>query len=257
MAGAMTAIGKVYLVGAGPGDPELTTLKAKRLIESCDALVYDYLVHPQLLDWTSSDCEHIYVGKQSGFHALPQEAIEALLVELARAGKTVVRLKGGDPFVFGRGGEEAMTLRRDGIPYEVVPAVTAALGCAAYVGIPLTHRDHSSSVTFLSGHEKPEKDSQLAVDWSAHARTESTLVLYMAMGRLGDIAQALIAGGRRADTPVGVVQWGTTPHQRVLYGELGTIAQRVEAAGMGPPAVVIVGSVAALGEQLAWFDPQI
>lgn len=242
---------------AGPGDPELTTLKARRLIESCDALVYDYLVHPELLRWTRPDCERHYVGKQAGFHALPQAEIEVLLVRLAKQGKSVVRLKGGDPFIFGRGGEEALTLRRDGVAYEVVPAVTAALGCAAYLGIPLTHREHSTSVTFLSGHEVPGKETPNTVDWAAHAKTDATLVLYMAMGRLADICAALIDGGRPAETPVCVVQWGTTPRQRSVRGTLLDIAVRVEDAGLGPPAIAIVGPVAGLGEHLGWFDPGI
>ncbi|MDP0499985.1 MAG: uroporphyrinogen-III C-methyltransferase [Verrucomicrobiota bacterium JB022] len=252
----MSVTGKVYLVGAGPGDPELVTIKAQRLIRECDALVYDYLSAPELLGWTKPSCEHHYVGKRAGFHALPQEEIEKLLVHLARAGKNVVRLKGGDPFIFGRGGEEALTLKEAGILYEVVPAVTAALGCAAYTGVPLTHRDYASSVTFLSGHERPDKDEPM-VDWAAHAATDATLVLYMAMGRLPLIAATLVDGGRPADTPVMVVQWGTTAKQRSVSGQLSNIAERVYEAGIGAPAVVIVGAVAALGDSLAWFDPSI
>lgn len=248
--------GKVYLVGAGPGDVELVTLKAQRLIRSCDALVYDYLAAPELLAWTKPGCIHHDVGKRAGFHALPQEEIEALLVRLAQEGQMVVRLKGGDPFIFGRGGEEATTLRAAGILYEVVPAVTAALGCAAYVGVPLTHRNFASSVTFISGHERPDKDEPM-IDWAAHAATDATLVLYMAMGRLPMIAATLIDGGRPADTPVMVVQWGTTSKQRSVRGSLTDIAHRVYEAGIGAPAVVIVGPVAALGDDLAWFDPSI
>lgn len=249
--------GKVYLVGAGPGDPELMTLKGHRLLRICDAVVYDYLVTASILDWLRPDCERHYVGKRAGLHALPQEEIEVLLVRLAREGKTVVRLKGGDPFIFGRGGEEALTLRKHSIPYEVVPAVTAALGCAAYVGVPLTHRSHSSSVTFISGHEQPGKESALTIDWAAHARSGSTLVLYMAMGRLSGICTQLIASGMEAGTAVCVVEWGTTPKQRSVTGRLDDIAWRVQEAGIGAPAVVIIGQVAALGDSLAWFDPVI
>ena len=243
-------------MGAGPGDPELVTVKAQRLIRECDALVYDYLAAPELLEWTKPSCEQHYVGKRAGFHALPQPEIEKLLVTLAQQGKSVVRLKGGDPFIFGRGGEEALTLKEAGILYEVVPAVTAALGCAAYTGVPLTHRDYASSVTFLSGHERPDKDEPL-INWAAHAATDATLVLYMAMGRLPLLAAHLIDGGRTPETPVMVVQWGTTAKQRSVSGTLENIAHRVYEAGIGAPAVVIVGPVAALGDSLAWFDPSI
>lgn len=252
------AQGKVYLVGAGPGDPELLTLKAKRLLETCDHVVYDYLVSESLLDWTRPDCQKHCVGKRAGFHSVPQAEIERMLVRLSSDGKVVVRLKGGDPFIFGRGGEEALTLRQAGVPFEVVPAVTAALGCAAYVGIPLTHRAMSASVTFLSGHEMPEKADQAAsVNWRAHAVTGATLVLYMAMGQLAVICAELIAGGRAATTPVAVVQWGTTPRQRAVHGTLADISERVRAADLGPPSVVIVGEVARFGDTLSWFDPVI
>jgi uroporphyrinogen III methyltransferase/synthase len=234
----------------------LITVKGRRLIETCDALVYDYLVDDVMKDWIRPECELHYVGKRAGFHSMEQSKIECLLVELAGQGLTVVRLKGGDPFIFGRGGEEAETLRMAGIPYEVVPAVTAALGCAAYSGIPLTHRDFSSSVSFISGHEKPDKNQSL-VDWESHARSGATLVLYMSMGRLEEISSKLIDGGREASTPVIVVQWGTTPKQRTVRGTLADIAWRVEEAGLGPPSVVIVGPVAELGEVLQWFDPII
>lgn len=253
----MVKKGIVYLVGAGPGDPELMTLKGHRLLRTCDAVVYDYLITAALLDWVPPDCERHYVGKRAGLHALPQEEIEVLLVRLAREGKVVVRLKGGDPFIFGRGGEEALTLRKNGIAYEVVPAVTAALGCAAYVGVPLTHRSHSSSVTFISGHEQPGKETSLAIDWAAHARSGSTLVLYMAMGRLDEICNQLIAAGMAAGTPVCVVEWGTTPRQRSVSGRLDDIVWRVSEAGIGAPSVVIIGQVAALGDSLSWFDPVI
>jgi uroporphyrinogen III methyltransferase/synthase len=248
--------GTVYLVGAGPGDPELMTVKGKQLIESCDALVYDYLVDESIKGWVKPGCDLRYVGKRAGFHSMEQELIEALLIELAKDGKSVVRLKGGDPFIFGRGGEEAEALREKGIPYEVVPAVTAALGCAAYCGIPLTHREWSSAVTFISGHERPDKEMTM-VDWRAHAQSEATLVLYMSMGRLGEICDRLVAEGRDAETPAAVIQWGTTPRQQSVRGTLADIAWKVEEAGLGPPSVVIIGKVAGLGEVLQWFDPSI
>lgn len=248
--------GTVYLVGAGPGDPELMTVKGKRLIESCDALVYDYLVDDSLKDWVKPDCDLRYVGKRAGFHSLEQALIEELLIELAESGKSVVRLKGGDPFIFGRGGEEAEALRARGIPYEVVPAVTAALGCAAYCGIPLTHREWSSAVTFISGHERPDKEFSM-VDWGSHARGEATLVLYMSMGRLKEICERLVSEGRDPGTPAAVIQWGTTSRQKSVRGTLSTIAWKVEEAGLGPPSVVIIGKVAGLGEVLQWFDPSI
>lgn len=249
----MSENGRVFLVGAGPGDPDLITVKASRLIRECDALVYDYLVAPEMLGWVKSSCEVICVGKRAGFHSLPQEEIQQLLVRLAHRGLQVVRLKGGDPFVFGRGGEEALALREAGVDFEVVPAVTAALGCAAYAGIPLTHRDHSAAVTFLSGHEQVDKEVSRMIDWQAHAKTDATLVLYMAMGRLGEIAEALIAGGRSPTEPVAVVQWGTTNRQRSIRSCLSEVATEVEASGIGAPAVVIVGAVAACADQLAWF----
>lgn len=248
--------GTVYLVGAGPGDPDLITVKGRRLIESCDALVYDYLVWEGMLEWVKPGCERHYVGKRSGLHSMEQEKIEALLVGLAESGKAVVRLKGGDPFIFGRGGEEAEALRRRGLRYEVIPAVTAALGCAAYCGIPLTHRELSSAVTFISGHERVDKERSL-VDWERHAASGATLVLYMSMGRLGEICERLISGGRRAEEPVVVIQWGTTPRQCSVSGTLADIAWRVAEAGLGPPSVVVVGEVAALGPHLQWFDPSI
>lgn len=252
----MNTEGKVYLAGAGPGDIELITLKGRRLIGECDALVYDYLVDERMKEWVKADCELHYVGKRSGFHAMPQDRIEELLIALAGRGLKVVRLKGGDPFVFGRGGEEAESLRAKGIPYEVIPAVTAALGCAAYCGIPLTHRELSSSVSFISGHECPQKEQSM-VNWKAHACSGATLVLYMSMGRLEQICSELMRHGRDPDEAVTVVQWGTTSRQRSVRGDLKTIAWKVSEAGLGPPAVVIIGKVAAMGELLDWFDPSI
>ena len=246
----------MYLVGAGPGDPELITVKGRRLIGSCDALVYDYLVDEGMKSWVKAGCQLHYVGKKAGFHSMEQAKIEALLVELAGSGLEIVRLKGGDPFVFGRGGEEAEALRGQGIAYEVVPAVTAALGCAAYCGIPLTHREWSSAVTFISGHEEPGKGESM-IAWEGHARSGATLVLYMAMGRLGEICEQLVEAGRDEATPAVVIQWGTTPQQRSVRGTLKDIAWKAGEAGLGPPSVVIIGEVAALGESLQWFDPSI
>jgi uroporphyrinogen III methyltransferase/synthase len=248
--------GKVYLVGAGPGDCELITLKGRRLIGECDALVYDYLVDERMKAWAKPDCELHYVGKRAGFHAVPQDEIEELLINLAERGMQVVRLKGGDPFVFGRGGEEAESLRRKGIAYEVVPAVTAALGCAAYCGIPLTHRDRSSAVSFISGHERPDKEQSM-INWKSHASSGATLVLYMSMGRLEEICEKLVSYGRDKAEPVTVVQWGTTPLQRTVRGNLETIAWQAKEAGLGAPSVVIIGQVAGMGELLDWFDPSI
>lgn len=249
----MPVVGKVFLVGAGPGDPELVTLKASRLIRSCDAIVYDYLAAPELLEWTKPGCLQICVGKRAGFHSLPQELIQERLVELAREGLNVVRLKGGDPFIFGRGGEEASALVEAGISFEIVPGITAAIGCAAYAGIPLSHRAATGAITFISGHEMPDKASELAINWREHARSGATLVLYMAMGRLPEIVARLVAEGRDPETPAAVVQRGTTRKQRILTSTLESLAFDVEDQGFGPPSIVIIGSVAAYSNELAWF----
>lgn len=249
----MSTPGKVYLVGAGPGDPELVTLKARRLIEACDVLVYDYLSNPVIHAWTKPGCEMIYVGKRPNLHAIPQDEIEAVLVDRAKTGKMVVRLKGGDPFVFGRGGEEACSLQEDGVSFEIVPGVTAALGTAAYTGIPLTHRDHSSSISFLTGHEDPEKHL-MHVDFEQFAKVGGTLCIYMGMGHISEIADKLMAGGLAAETPVAVVEWATLPRQRSLLATLGTVAVEKDKAGMKPPAVVIVGEVARYYEHINWFE---
>jgi len=250
----MSISGIVYLVGAGPGDPDLVTRKAERLIRSCDALVYDYLASEEIREWAKPGCAHICVGKRAGYHSVPQPEIEQILVRLAVEGKSVVRLKGGDPFVFGRGGEEAATLKKAGIRYEIVPGVTAALGCAAYAGVPLTDRRWTRAVTFISGHERIDHPEDDRTDWSLHARSGATLVLYMAMGRLSEISVALIQGGRAATEPVIVIERGTTRAQRCVTGTLATIVESVKASGIGAPAVVIVGSVAGMHEELAWFD---
>lgn len=249
----MKTTGRVYLVGAGPGDPELVTLKAARLIRSCGALVYDYLVAPEILAWPGPACRRICVGKRRGFHSLPQEEIQRLLIELAREGLEVVRLKGGDPFVFGRGGEEAEALAAAGLGFEVVPGISASLGCAAYSGIPLTHRDITGAITLLSGHERIDGSGASSVDWEAHARSGATLALYMGMARLEEITARLIEGGRAPGTPAAAIEWGTTPRQRTVHARLDEIAAKVKERGLEAPAIVLIGEVARYGERLAWF----
>lgn len=246
--------GIVHLVGAGPGDLGLVTFRAKALIAQANVLVYDYLVHPELVRWCQPDCEVVYVGKKAGFHALPQEEIEALLVKHAKAGKRVVRLKGGDPFVFGRGGEEARTLAKDGIRFEIVPGVTAALAAGAYAGIPLTHRNTSSSLIFLTGHEDPKKH-ELQIDWRAYgALKNATLAIYMGMGHLAHILAELIAGGLPSTTPAAAVQWASLGRQRSITGTVADLAVRVQEAGIGAPAIVFVGEVVTHHEAIDWFE---
>lgn len=239
-------------MGAGPGDPELLTLKAHRLIGSADAVVHDYLVAPAILAAARRDAERIFVGKQGGGFCCPQRDIEGILIRLAREGKRVVRLKGGDPFVFGRGGEEAEALAAAGIRFEIVPGVTSALAAAAYSGVPLTHREHSSAVVFLTGHEDPNK-ADTAIHWEDYARLGATLCIYMGMKNLETITRRLEAGGMHPDTPAIVVQSATTGEHRQLLSTLGAIALTSEHAGFGAPAMVVIGEVAALSEKLGWF----
>jgi uroporphyrinogen III methyltransferase / synthase len=216
--------------------------------------VYDYLVHPELVKWTRPECEVAYVGKKAGFHAVPQEEIEALLVKHAKAGKRVVRLKGGDPFVFGRGGEEARTLAKDDIPFEIVPGVTAALAAGAYAGIPLTQRNTSSSLIFLTGHEDPTKH-ELQIDWRSYgALKNATLAIYMGMGHLRQILGELIAGGLAPDTPAAVVQWASLGRQRSVAGTVSDLPECVEKAGLSSPAIIFVGEVVRAHEQIDWFE---
>jgi uroporphyrinogen III methyltransferase/synthase len=245
--------GTIYLVGAGPGDPGLMTRRSLELIAAADAILYDRLIPPGALDGARPDARLVYVGKRPGGQALRQEDINALLVELGRRGHQVVRLKGGDPFVFGRGGEEAQALREAGVPFEVVPGVTAGVAAPAYAGIPVTHRDAASAVAFVTGHEDPEK-SEAALDWAALAAFPGTLVLYMGVGNLERIAARLIESGRASDEPVAVVERGTLPGQRTVTGGLGDIAERATAAGIRAPAVAVVGPVARLREPLAWLE---
>jgi uroporphyrinogen III methyltransferase/synthase len=245
--------GTVYLVGAGPGDPELLTVKGRRLIGEADAIVYDHLVSRELLELAGPRCELVFAGKKAGAFCRPQGEIEGMLVRLALAGKTVVRLKGGDPLIFGRGGEEAAALRAAGVPFEIVPGVTAALAAAAYAGIPLTHRAHSSAVLLVTGHEDPSKPDT-AVRWAEYAKIKGTLCIYMGVRNLATITRLLEEGGLEADTPAAIVQSATTESHRAILGTLGTLAAKAAAAGIEAPAMVIVGEVAALSEKLAWFD---
>lgn len=242
--------GRVYLVGAGPGDPELLTLKAARLLAAADAIVFDALVGPGILELARPDAELHYVGKQAARHSLPQDQINLLLVELAQAGKSVVRLKGGDPFIFGRGGEEVEVLVAHGIRFEVVPGITAASGMAAYAGIPLTHRDHAQSVSFVTGHLK---DGTCDLDWPSLARSQHTLVIYMGVGGLAEISRQLMLHGLPADTPAAIVENATRPEQRTLVTDLAHLANRAAETGIQPPALVVIGTVVKLHAALNWF----
>jgi uroporphyrinogen III methyltransferase/synthase len=245
--------GIVYLVGAGPGDPGLMTRRSLELIAVADAILYDRLIPPGALDGARADAELRYVGKEPGATALTQDETNELMVELARAGKRVVRLKGGDPFVFGRGGEEAEALAAAGIRFEVVPGVTAGVAAPAYAGIPVTHRDAASAVAFVTGHEDPGKPGT-AIDWEALARFPGTLVFYMGIKQLPQIAERLLAAGREPGEAVAVVERGTHPGQRTVVDTLAGIAARVEAEAVRPPAITLVGAVAELRETIAWLE---
>ncbi len=245
--------GRVFLVGAGPGDPGLITVKGRRCIETADVVIYDRLVNRKLLEHAASDAELIDVGKVSDRGAERQAEINALLVERAQQGHSVVRLKGGDPFVFGRGGEEAEALQRQGVPFAVVPGVTSAIAAPAYAGIPLTHRGMASAFTVVTGSEAPGK-AVSAVDWGKLAQVGRTLVVMMGRENLPSIVDALVRHGRPPDTPAAVVQWGTEPHQRTVVGTLSDIAARVTDADMSPPVVAVIGETVGLRETLQWFD---
>jgi uroporphyrin-III C-methyltransferase/precorrin-2 dehydrogenase/sirohydrochlorin ferrochelatase/uroporphyrin-III C-methyltransferase len=246
--------GRVYLVGAGPGDPELLTLRGARLVEGADTVVYDNLVSPAIVALAPDDAERIYVGKKAADHSLPQEEINRLLIGLARAGRKVVRLKGGDPFIFGRGGEELEALVEAGIGVEAVPGVTAAAGIAAYAGIPLTHRDHAQAVVFATGFRK---HGVLELDWPMLVRPGKTLVIYMGVSRLEDICRELVAHGMPPSTPAAAIERGTTVRQRIAIASVTEIAARAAAENIRPPALIIVGGVVSLYPRLKWFEPGI
>ncbi|MCD6305731.1 MAG: uroporphyrinogen-III C-methyltransferase [Deltaproteobacteria bacterium] len=245
--------GAVYLVGAGPGDPGLLTVRGKELLAEADAVVYDYLANPRFLELGRPDAEWIYVGKQAGAHTMSQGDINALIVDRARKGKRVVRLKGGDPFVFGRGGEEARELARAGVAFEIVPGVTSAISVPAYAGIPLTHRDVTATVAFVTGHEDPLKETS-GIAWDKLATGVGTLVFLMGVGNLAQIAESLMEHGRSPDTPVAVIRRGTTPEQKTWIGDLKHIARIAKENRIQPPAVIVVGDVVGLRDQLNWFE---
>ena len=247
------AKGKVYLIGAGPGDPGLITVKGLSCIQNADVVVYDYLAAPSLLTEASPHAEIIYVGKKGGDHTLSQDKINSLIAEKAKAGKTVARLKGGDPFIFGRGGEEAEVLVREGVAFEIVPGVTSAIAAPAYAGIPLTHREFTSTLTLVTGHEDPAKDTS-SINWACLAAGVGTLVFLMGVKNLHQIVHQLVLNGKSSKTPVALVQWGTTARQRTVTGTLETIVDRVSEAKLSSPAIIVVGEVVTLREKLKWFE---
>jgi len=249
----LSARGKVFLVGAGPGDAELITLKGLRCLRKADVVIYDRLIGPELLDEASSQAERVFVGKASGRHSIKQEEINALLIKYARQGRVVVRLKGGDPFVFGRGGEEALALAQAGIPFEVVPGISSAIAVPAYAGIPVTQRGLASSVTIVTGHEQTSCGSY-DVNWEALAMVGGTLVILMGVETLPEITQRLLNAGLHPDTPVAVIQQGTVPQQRMVADTLVSIAERARAAKIASPAVTVIGAVVALSDLLTWFE---
>ena len=244
----------VYLVGAGPGDAGLLTVRGAELLARADVVAYDALCNPALLKLAPPAAEIIFAGKRSADHAIPQDELNALLVEQADQGKIVVRLKGGDPFVFGRGGEEAQELADAGVPFEIVPGIPSAVAAPAYAGIPVTHRDHCSSYTVITGHERPEKGNESAIDWKNLAKNPGTKIVLMGVERLRDIADQLLKNSLAADTPVALVRWGTTGRQQTLTGQLDAIAETVEQANFKSPAVTIIGSVVNLRAELNWFE---
>lgn len=242
--------GEVYLVGAGPGDPDLLTFRALRLLQQADVIVYDRLVSKEILDMARRDADLVYVGKKRDQHTLPQEEINFLLARLAKQGKRVLRLKGGDPFIFGRGGEEIETLMQEGVNFQIVPGITAASGAASYAGIPLTHRDYAQSVTFVTGHLK---DGSMDLNWQALAQPKQTLVVYMGLLGAKTLCENLIANGQKGETPIALVQKATTREQKVLVGTLESMPALLEAEDIKPPTLIIVGEVVNLHEKLSWF----
>ena len=249
----MTQSGICYLVGAGPGDPGLVTLRAKECIENADLLVYDALSSPELLLWTKPGCEKIYVGKRAKDHALPQEKINELIVEKTKAGKSVVRLKGGDPMIFGRGGEEAAELAAAGVRFEIVPGISSAIGGPAYAGIPVTHRDHNTQLTIFTGHEDPTKGFT-SVDYSQLAKAPGTKVFLMGVSRLREIAASFVEHGAALETPIALTRWATTGSQSTIEGTLATIADIADAAGFSSPAVAVIGDVVKERAKINWFE---
>ncbi|HEU0184647.1 MAG TPA: uroporphyrinogen-III C-methyltransferase [Blastocatellia bacterium] len=245
-------LGKVYLVGAGPGDPDLLTIKARDLIAAAGCVVYDHLVNPEILRHAAPDAELIYAGKRAGKCAMRQETINALLVTKATEHAVVARLKGGDPFIFGRGGEEALALVSAGVPWEVVPGVSAGAAVAAYAGIPITHRGLGSSVAFVTGHEDPAK-TESSVDWGRLALGVDTLVIFMGVGGAPEIAERLMAQGRGGETPAAVIRWGTYGHQECHVTSLAELARLIESRGVTAPAIIVIGEVVRLREKLNWF----
>jgi len=243
----------IYLIGAGPGDPGLFTIKGKMIMEKADVIVFDRLVGNEILSFARQDAEFIYVGKESGRHALAQEEINALLVEKAREGKIVARLKGGDPFLYGRGGEEALYIREQGLDYEVIPGITSAIAVPAYAGIPVTHRDATSSFAVITGHEKPDK-KESSINWAQISTGIGTLIFLMGVENLEYICSQLVKNGRDAATPVALIRWGTLPEQEVLTGTLDNIVQRVKDFEFKPPAVIVVGDVVKLRSKLSWME---
>ena len=249
----IAAEGICYLAGAGPGDLGLVTLKVKEVVESADVVVYDYLCNPEILGWAKAGTEIIYAGKKAGQHTMKQDEIDALLVEKTKAGKKVVRLKGGDPFVFGRGGEEAEALAEAGLRFEIIPGISSAIAAPAYAGIPVTHRDHTAQLTIFTGHEDPAK-TESSLDFKQLATTPGTKIMLMGVERIGAITTKFLEGGAAAETPVALVRWGTTGRQQTLRGKLGDIAEKVAATGFEAPAVAVFGDVVTLRDKLNWFE---
>src|SRR2546422_7227 len=245
--------GKCYLVGAGPGDLGLVTLRAKECVEQAEVLVYDYLCNPEMLKWAPENAELVFVGKKAGAHTLTQDEINALLVEKARAGKQVVRLKGGDPFLFGRGAEEALALAAAGVAFEIVPGVTSAIAGPAYAGIPVTHRSKNSHVTFFTGHEDPGKGKS-TIDFGALAQLGGTQVMLMGVDRIESITREMRAHGMRSDLPVALIRWATTGQQETLIGTLKDIARQAAEKNFAAPAVAVFGDVVSFREQLNWYE---